>query len=103
MKERIRRYGKLAIKAVLKEYAQLDNKRIFRPTKASTLTVSQKRNALNLLTIVKFKRNETVKGRACADGRKTTFVHHIERRIDVTSSTIGKYTYDSNDRCIRET
>lgn len=70
MREGIKRYGESAIKAVLKEYAQLDNKKIFRPVKASGLTVHQKRGALNLLTLVKFKRNGTVKGRACADGRK---------------------------------
>jgi len=70
MREGIRRYGESAIKAVLKEYAQLDDKKIFRPVKASALTIYQKRDALNLVTLIKFKRNGTVKGRACADGRK---------------------------------
>ena len=61
MREGIWRYGELAIRAVLKEYAQLDNKKIFRPVQASALTIYQKKDALNLVTLVKkFKRNGTV-------------------------------------------
>jgi len=43
---------------------------IFRAAKRSTLTREQRRNALTLITLIKYKRYGTVKGRACADGRK---------------------------------
>ena len=69
MKEGIKRYGEKAIEAVFKEYAQLDEKDTFKPEEPSRLTDSQKREALNLITIVKEKQCGKIKGRACADGR----------------------------------
>ena len=70
IKEGIKRYGDKAIEAVFKEYVQLDKKGTFEPEEPSTiLTDSQKREALNLITIVKEKRCGKIKGRACADGR----------------------------------
>ena len=70
---------------VLKEYAQLDDKKIFHPIKASALIFYKKRDALNLLTLVKFKRNGTVKGRACANGRKQ---HLYVSKDKLTSPTV---------------
>jgi len=70
MKEGIKRYGQAAIQAVLKEYAQLNDKTTFKAVKRSALTREQRRNALTLITLIKYKRSGTVKGRACADGRK---------------------------------
>ena len=122
MKEGIRRYGESAIRAVLKEYAQLDNKRIFRAVKASALTIYQKREALNLLTLVKFKRNGTVKGRACADGRKqrmyvskddstspavqlesilmSLMIDALERRDVATCDIVGAYLFAEMDEFV---
>jgi len=122
MREGIRRYGELAIKAVLKEYAQLDNKRIFKPTKASSLTNLQKRNALNLITLIKFKRNGTVKGRACADGRKqrlyiskdeatspavqlesilmSLMIDAVDKRDVATCDIVGAYLFATMDEFI---
>ena len=68
--EGIRRYGERAVQAVFNEYAQLDNKDTFVPEDVNELAINQKREALNLITIVKEKRCGKVKGRACADGRK---------------------------------
>ena len=70
VKEGIRRYGDRAAKAVIKEYAQLDEKGTFEPKDPSELTGDQKVEALNLITIIKEKRCGKIKGRACADGRK---------------------------------
>ena len=70
VKEGIKRYGDRAVQAVFNEYAQLDNKDTFMPENANKLSLEQKREALNLITIVKEKRCGKVKGRACADGRK---------------------------------
>ena len=49
--------------------AQLNNKEIFDPQDTSGLTKKIKRVAINLITIVKEKRNRTVKGRVYADGK----------------------------------
>ena len=70
VKEGIKRYGDRAVEAVIKEYAQLDEKGTFEPKDPSKLTSEQKVEALNLITIVKEKRRGKIKERACADGRK---------------------------------
>ena len=49
---------------------QLHDAKTFEPTHAHRLTKSQKRSALNLLSVVKEKRDGKIKGRNCADGRK---------------------------------
>ena len=85
VEEGIRRYGQAAIQAVLSEYAQLDDKKIFKPRYAHTLTVSQRKGALNLITMVKQKLCGKIKGRACADGRKQ---RSYVPREDATSPTL---------------
>lgn len=70
VEEGIRRFGNKAIEALLKEYTQLIDKQVFRPRFVNELTSKQKSEALNLITMVKQKRCGTIKGRACADGRK---------------------------------
>ena len=70
VREGIKRYRDRAVEAVIKEYAQLDEKDKFEHKDPSTLTNSQKFEALNLITIVKEKRCGKIKGRACVDGRK---------------------------------
>ena len=47
-----------------------DNKQVFKPKRAEELSVSQRNNALNLITMIKEKHDGKIKGRACADGRK---------------------------------
>ena len=66
----IKRYGKKAIEATLKEFLQLNDKRIFVPRDAKKLNCSEKKAALTLITMIKEKRDGRIKGRACADGRK---------------------------------
>ena len=68
--EGIRRHGEKAIMAVLSEYAQLDDKKVFSACDVNKLNAGEKRKALNLITMVKEKRDGKIKGRACADGRK---------------------------------
>ena len=70
MEERIRRFGCKAIDAVLAEYVKLKDKNVFKTRFASDLTSQQKKDALNLITVVKEKRCGKIKGRAVADGRK---------------------------------
>ena len=70
VKEGVRRHGQKALDAVMTEFAQLNNKDTFTPMSKNDLTVGIKKNALNLITLIKQKRNGKIKGRACADGRK---------------------------------
>ena len=85
VKEGIKRHGAKAIAAVLKEYTQLHDKDVFDPEDATLLTEEAKKAALNLLTMVKKKRDESIKGRACADGRKQRL--YIPKE-EVTSPTV---------------
>lgn len=56
--------------AVLKEYAQLDDKTIFDPHEGIRISAETKEEVLHLLTLVKEMRDGKAKGRACADDRK---------------------------------
>ena len=69
-KKGIKVMGNDAIKAIVKEAKQLDNKGTFEPLKASDLNHEQRREALESITMVTIKRCGKVKGRTCADGRK---------------------------------
>ena len=70
IKEGIRRHGDKAVEVVLKEFTQLNDKQVFAPLDAKELSPKQRSQALNLITMVKEKRDGKIKGRACADGRK---------------------------------
>ena len=68
--EGIKRHGEKAFIAVLSEYVQLNDKEVFKACDINKLSYNDKKEALNLITMVKQKRNGKIKGRACADGRK---------------------------------
>ena len=69
-KKGIKVMGEDAIKAIVAEAQQLDDKGAFEPLKAETLDRKQKSGALESITMVTKKRCGKVKGRTCADGRK---------------------------------
>ena len=85
VKEGIKRFGESATNAVLAEFGQLHDQHIFDPQYVRNLTDSQKKGALNLITLVKEKRCGKIKGRACADGRKQ---RRYIKKEDVASPTI---------------
>jgi hypothetical protein len=71
----IQQFGEEAIAALVKEFKQLDEgaipgKRVVCPVDPGTLTKQEKIRALNTVTLIKQKRDGSIKGRACADGRK---------------------------------
>ena len=68
--EGIKRHGEKAVTAVLAEFGQLNDKQVFKQCDANNLYKAAKREALNLITMIKQKRDGKIKGRACADGRK---------------------------------
>ena len=66
----IRKHGQNAINALMKEFTQLHNEGTFDPVDASKLTTDQKKAALRSVNLIKEKRDGSLKGRSCADGRK---------------------------------
>ena len=64
----IRKHGQDAIMAILKEFGQLDGKKIFKPRHKESLTQQQRLNTLSTITLIKEKRCGRIKGRTCVDG-----------------------------------
>ena len=85
VKEGIKRFGDKAVQALVKELAQLHDKQTFTPLLASSLSIEEKKMALNLLAVIKQKRCGKIKGRIVADGRKQ---RKYVPREDATSPTI---------------
>ena len=70
MKKGIKLYGDAGVEAVLKELRQLHDRKVLEPKDARSLSPSERKAALQYLMFLKEKRNGTIKGRGCADGRK---------------------------------
>jgi len=68
-KRGLRKHGMEARKAMLKEFAQIKEKEVFSPIKASSLTPTQRRKALRTINLIIEKRDGVLKGRTCVDGR----------------------------------
>jgi len=67
----IKKLGHPASIAMLAEYGQLDDKRVYSDdVDQDAITDEDDRNALNPIDLVKVKRDGRVKGRSCVDGRK---------------------------------
>lgn len=81
-RQAIKTHDQRAIDAVIKEYAQLNNDTIFDPQNTDELSQKTKREALNLLTMMKEKIYVKMKGRAYASGRKQ---RRYIRKEDVAS------------------
>jgi hypothetical protein len=70
LKKGLREFQKVGEAAVSKELEQLHMRDTFAPQDSKNLTTKQKREALESMMFLKEKRDGTIKGRACADGRK---------------------------------
>ena len=68
-REGLRRYGRDAEVALLKEYAQFDDYNVYEPLNATLLTPEQRRSALRAIDLITEKRSGLLKGRTCVDGR----------------------------------
>jgi len=64
----IKKHGQKAVDALFSEFGQLDEKTVFEPQHAGDLTRDQKREALRAINLIKEKRDNSLKGRSCADG-----------------------------------
>jgi Reverse transcriptase (RNA-dependent DNA polymerase)/Zinc knuckle len=111
----IRKHGQAAVDALFKEFAQLDDKEVFEPVQAHSITKSQKASALRAINLIKEKRSGELKGRTCADGRPqrsmyakdetasptiatdalmiTLMVDAAERRDVATADVVGAYLH----------
>ena len=63
-------FGDAGVEAVLKELTQLHDRRVLKPKIANELSNEERKEALQYLMFLKEKRDGTIKGRGCADGRK---------------------------------
>ena len=111
----IKKYGKVALDALRKEFEQFKTMEVLEPLDAFTMTDEQKAESLRALSVIKEKRNGTIKGRTCADGSKqqgkfskaetgsptiandalfvTVLVDAFERRDVATADVVGAYLH----------
>ena len=66
----IKVYGERGREAAFEEISQLHKRNVFNPISIEELTALDKKKALGSLIFLKEKKDGTIKGRACADGRK---------------------------------
>ena len=85
-REGIKLFGQRAIDALFKEFAQLDDKAVFRGVMASSLTTKQKKGALSAINLIKLKRDNELKARTVANGKKH---RHLYSKEQSTSPTIS--------------
>ena len=62
-------YGQDGIDAVLKEMKQIHDRMVIDPKNPEEMTREEKSAALKYMMFLKQKKNGTIKGRGCADGR----------------------------------
>ena len=65
----IKKHGQAARDALTAEFAQLDYKGAYKPVQPTDLTETQRQSALQVINLIKEKRDERLKGRSVADGR----------------------------------
>jgi uncharacterized protein YeaC (DUF1315 family) len=82
LKKGLKYFGKSGADAVVAEMRQLDYQNVIKPVDGKSLTLEQKRHALQYLMYLKQKRCGRIKARGCADGRK----QHLYKSKDETSS-----------------
>ena len=68
--EGIAKHGEKVVEALMKEYAQLDEFNVLKLLDAASLTKEEKAGSLQVLNLLKEKRDGTLKGRTCVDRRQ---------------------------------
>ena len=86
MKKGIKLFGKARVDAVFKELKQLHDRKVLEPKDTTTMIYNDKQAALQYLMFLKQKRNETIKGRGCADSQKQ---HEYTAKEDASSPTVA--------------
>jgi hypothetical protein len=67
---RIRKHGKVAKASQMKEFAQLEDLKVYHSVLASRLKHQQQRDTLRAVNLIDEKRDGSLKGRTCADCRR---------------------------------
>jgi hypothetical protein len=85
-KEGLKRYGKEAEAALMKEFAQLEDLNVYEAVNARLLSKEQRRGALRAINLIKEKRTGQIKGRTVADGSVQRTLYD---KADTASPTIA--------------
>ena len=83
----IKKHGKSAEAAMMKEFAQMEELSVYESVNPNTLTSEQKKGALQAINLLKEKRNGTLKGRTVADGRPQRSLYD---KSEMASPTVAK-------------
>ena len=83
----LRKHGKAAEDAMLREFSQLKDLSVFAPMYAHELTPEQRRAALRAINLIKEKRDGTIKGRTVADGRPQRSLYEKSETASPTVSS----------------
>jgi len=86
IKRGLKEFGDAGVDAVLKELLQLHERKVLEPRGETEMSDEEKKAALQYLMFLKKKRNGTIKGRGCADGRKQR--QHITKE-EASSPTVA--------------
>jgi len=69
VKKGLKNFGERAADAIMEEFSQLHNKKIFVPRYFHEITSEQRRKYLRAITLVNEKKSGKIKGRTIANGR----------------------------------
>ena len=83
----LRKHGKDAEAALMKEFAQLEDLDVYEAIHAHSLTKEQRQAAMRAMTLVKEKRDGSLKGRTVADGRSQRGLYDKSQTASPTVST----------------
>ena len=88
----IQKHGEKAVAMIIKELKQLNdgvvpNKPVVIPINPDELTESDKKQALDAVTLIEEKRDNKLKARCCANGSKQKF--YLKEYESVASPTVG--------------
>ena len=93
LKKGLKVFGKAGAEAVTKEVQQLHDRGVLEPKHFGELTREQRVRALAYLMFLKQKRDASIKGRGCADGRKQ---HDWMTKEDSASPTVANQALNSH-------
>ena len=104
MNRGIKEFGAVGAEAVHKEMKQLHDRKVPIPVDPSKLSRGERRSALQYLMFLKRKRDGTIKGRGCADGRvQRTYTSKEESSsptVSIEATTITCAIAAAENRCV---
>lgn len=86
-KAALKKHGKYAEAALMKEFAQLEDQDVYEAIHASSLTKEQRKAVIRALNLIQEKRDGSLKGRTVADGRLQRGLYDKSQTASPTVST----------------